>query len=140
MMARSCSTRSAGSTSVTARRLATPSDSPLPGDIPTRVPPARSMVGVGRSAYRDGVLGSLFTPWRRRSTWWDLGHSVLSLPLGIVFFASATALSAASIGLLITFPLAIPVLWLLFLGARGVGRLERSRLDVLLGVRLADPV
>ena len=98
------------------------------------------MAGVGRAAYRDGVLGSLFAPWRRRSTWWDVGYSVLSLPLGIAFFASATALSAASIGLLITFPLAIPFLWLLFVGARGMGRLERSRLDVLLGIRLADPV
>ena len=55
-------------------------------------------------------------------------------------FTLATTVAATSLGLLITFPLAIPFLWLLFLGGRGVGRIERSRLEVLLGVALPDPV
>lgn len=98
------------------------------------------MAGAVPPAYGDGVLRSLFAPWRHRSAWWDLGYSALSLPIGIVSFTVATTVAATSLGLLITFPLAIPFLWLLFVGGRGVGRIERSRLDVLLGVLLPDPV
>ena len=98
------------------------------------------MAGWRCRAYGDGVLGSLFAPWRRSSTWWGLGYSALSLPIGVVSFTLAVAAAATSIGLLITFPLAIPFVWLLFVVGRGVGRVERSRLDVLLGVSLPDPV
>jgi signal transduction histidine kinase len=98
------------------------------------------MAGRRTRAYRDLVLRRLFAPWRRASTWWDLGYSVLSLPIGALAFAAATTLAATSLGLLITFPLAIPFLWLLFLTGRGLGRIERSRLDVLLGISLPDPV
>ena len=98
------------------------------------------MAGCRRRAYRDDVLGSLFAPWRRSSTWWDLGYSALSLPVGAVSFSLATTAAATSLSLIITFPLAIPFLWLLFVGGRGVGRIERSRLDVLLGLSLPDPV
>ncbi len=98
------------------------------------------MAGHRPRAYGDLVLRSLFAPWRRRSTWWELGHCVLSLPIGIASFAAATALAAVSIGLLITFPLAIPFVWLLFVGARWLGHVERARAEVLLGLRLADPV
>jgi hypothetical protein len=72
------------------------------------------MVRARRAAYRDGVLGSLFAPWRRRSTWWDLGYSVLSLPIGALTFTFAVSMAATSLGLIVTFLLAIPFLWLLF--------------------------
>ncbi len=91
-------------------------------------------------AYGDPVIRSLFAPWRRRSTWWELGHCVLSLPIGMASFAAATALVALSVALLITFPLAIPFVWLLFVGARWLGRIERARAEVLLDLPLADPV
>ena len=42
-------------------------------------------------------------------------------------------------GLAITFPLALPFAWLLFVCVRGFGRLERSRLAALLDVSIADP-
>ena len=98
------------------------------------------MAGSRRAAYRDDVLGPLLAPWRHRSTWWGLGYSVLSLPIGVLSFTLVTALVATSVGLAVTFVFAIPVVWLLFVGGRAVGRLERSRLDVLLGVALPDPV
>jgi len=98
------------------------------------------MVTTGSSAYRDLVLRTLFAPWRRTSTFWAIGHSALNLPIGAVAFSVAVTLAATSLGLLITFPLAIPVIWLLFLWARVVGRVERSRVESLLGVAIADPV
>jgi signal transduction histidine kinase len=49
-------------------------------------------------------------------------------------------LGALAASLVITFPLAIPVVWALFVAGRGVGRLERSRFASLLDVAIADPV
>ena len=86
------------------------------------------------------VLRRLLDPWRHASTWWALGHSALSLPLGMVSFAVVVGLASTSTGLLITFPLAIPFLWLMFLAGRGIGRVERARAEVLLDLHLADPV
>ncbi len=98
------------------------------------------MAADRRRAYRDGVLGALFVPWRRSSTWWQLGHVALSLPIGVVAFVAVVVLAATSASLVITFPLAIPVVWLLFVCGRGIGRLERSRVRELLAAELPDPV
>jgi signal transduction histidine kinase len=86
------------------------------------------------------VLRRLLHPWHHASTWWALGHSALSLPLGIVSFTIVVALASTSIGLLITFPLAIPVVWMMFVAGRGIGRVERARAEVLLDLTLPDPV
>ena len=50
------------------------------------------------------------------------------------------ALLATSAGLLITFVLALPFAWLLFVWSRAMGHVERSRVDALMDVRIADPV
>ena len=55
-------------------------------------------------------------------------------------FSVVVALAATSLALLITFPLALPVVWLLFVSARAMAAVERSRLASLLGERLTDPV
>jgi signal transduction histidine kinase len=86
------------------------------------------------------VLRSLFAPWRRSSTWWELGNSVLNLPIGIVAFTAAATLGGTSLGMIITFLFAIPFVWLLFVGTRGLGRFERSRVEALLDLPLGDPV
>jgi signal transduction histidine kinase len=86
------------------------------------------------------VLGSLFAPWRRSSTWWALGYSVLSGAIGTVTFTVLVALTATAGSLIITFPLAIPVVWLTFVCGRGIGRLERSRSAALLDQFVPDPV
>jgi len=49
-------------------------------------------------------------------------------------------LAVTSVALLITFPLALPFVWLLFVTARVMSAVERSRIDALLGERLTDAV
>ncbi len=86
------------------------------------------------------VLRSLLAPWRRSSTWWSLGHSTLNLPIGIATFSLVVSLATTSLGLVIVFLLAIPLLWVLWICCRGIGRFERSRAATLLDLDIADPV
>jgi signal transduction histidine kinase len=88
----------------------------------------------------SGVLGELFRPWRTVKTWWALVHLQLDLWIGIFTFSAAVTLLSISVGLLITFPLALPFIWLLFMAGRITGHVERSRYAALLDVELADPV
>ncbi len=86
-------------------------------------------------------MSDLLRPWRDgASTWWALTHLLLDALVGAVTFTVSFSLLVTTVALLITFPLAIPVAWLLFVASLGLGRLERSRIAALLGVELADPV
>jgi signal transduction histidine kinase len=98
------------------------------------------MVRRAPAAYRDPVIRDLLRPWRERATWWELSHLLLDVFVGSVTFSVTVSLLAITLGLLITFPLALPFIWLLFVVSRLMGRIERSRIHALLGVRLADPV
>lgn len=64
---------------------------------------------------------------------------MLGILLGSITFSITIALLATSAGLAITFPLALPFAWLLFVCVRGFGRFERSRFSALLDVDIADP-
>lgn len=64
---------------------------------------------------------------------------MLGILLGSITFSTTIALLATSAGLAITFPLALPFAWLLFVCVRGFGRLERSRLSALLDVEIGEP-
>jgi signal transduction histidine kinase len=86
------------------------------------------------------VVRTLLAPWRQSQTWWSLTHVVLDLPIGVVTFTIVITLAATSVGLLIVFPLAIPVIWLTFISARVLAGLERTRFSALLGIELADPI
>jgi signal transduction histidine kinase len=86
------------------------------------------------------VLARVLQPWRHASTWWTLTHLTTDVVVGTITFSVVITLLALSVGLVITLLLAIPVFWLLFVASRGFARLERSRFDALLGVRLPDPV
>jgi signal transduction histidine kinase len=86
------------------------------------------------------VIRDLLRPWRESLTWWRLTHIVLGGFVGIVTFTLMVVLLALSVSLLITFPLALPCAWGLFVVARGIGHVERSRYAALLGVELVDPV
>src|SRR5262245_17523265 len=80
-------------------------------------------------------------PWRdTASTWWALTHLLLDAFVGGITFSVTFVLLVVTVALLITFPLAIPVAWLLFVASRGMGRLERSRVAALLGTEVPDPV
>jgi signal transduction histidine kinase len=72
--------------------------------------------------------------------WRELCHVALGVVTGTVGFTVTVALAATTAGLLITFPLALPVAWLLFAVGHGLAVLDRSRLASLLDVDLADPV
>ena len=86
------------------------------------------------------MLGRVFSPWRHPTTWWALTHLVTDIVVGAVTFTVVITLLALTLGLLVTFFLAIPVFWLLMVVSRGLAHLERSRLAALLGVDLPDPV
>ena len=68
-----------------------------------------------------------------------LTYLMLGIVIGPITFSVTIALLATSAGLAITFPLALPVAWLLFVCAKGFGRFERSRVAALLDVAIPDP-
>ncbi|HET6951434.1 MAG TPA: sensor domain-containing protein, partial [Acidimicrobiales bacterium] len=86
------------------------------------------------------MIRELFRPWREASTWWALTHLLLDVFMGTVTFTSTVVLLALSFGLLITFPLAVPFIWALFVCARVASAVERSRIAALLGERIDDGV
>jgi signal transduction histidine kinase len=99
-------------------------------------PPPAALYGGSR----DEDMTALLRPWRDARTWWRLTHVLLSPWLGLAAFCCVVVLLSLSIALLITFPLALPFVWLLFVAARGIGRIERTRFASLLGVDIDDPV
>ena len=121
-------------------RVPRDSSSPPGREIPTRETRARSIPTSRPGRYRGGVIGQLFVPWRRASTFWALAFAVLDLPAAIVGFTTMITLLATSIGLLVVFPVALLIVWLLFAVAHLLCRLERTRVASLLGAQLADPV
>lgn len=84
---------------------------------------------------------NLLRPWRHPGRLWRLAcYNVTALPVAVAAFAfAATALSLVG-GLLVTVVLAVPVAWVLFVGARGLGWFERSRIAGLVGTTIPDPV
>jgi hypothetical protein len=91
-------------------------------------------------AYGVSVISDVLRPWREASTWWSLAQVFTDLAVGAATFSVVVVLGATSLALLITFPLALPVVWLLFVSARVMTAAERSRLAALLGERVTDPV
>jgi signal transduction histidine kinase len=80
-------------------------------------------------------------PWRRPGRLWTtLCYVVTALPVSVVAFSLVIAFLSVTVGLLITFVIAIPFAWLLFVLARGFGHFERNRVAALTGETLADPV
>jgi signal transduction histidine kinase len=87
------------------------------------------------------VIRRLLEPWRNAGrTWRTLVHVVLDLPMSIVAFTLTITLLSISLGLAVVLPVAVPFVWLLFVVARGIGRVERSRLNALLDLDLDDPI
>jgi signal transduction histidine kinase len=87
------------------------------------------------------AMSALLRPWRDVGRLWRaLVHVTLSVPIGGISFAFVVTLAALSLGLLITFLLALPVIWLLFTGGHVLAGIERGRHSALLDLELADPV
>jgi signal transduction histidine kinase len=85
------------------------------------------------------VIGQLLSPWRGNRLWPTFCFAVLDLTFGAFLFTWMVALLSIGVSLLIVLPLALPVVWLLFTSARGLGWIERSRVSSLLGLELVDP-
>ena len=98
------------------------------------------MVAGAARAYGVSVMRDLFRPWREQATWWSLTHLMLDVFAGAITFSVVITLLAVTVALLITFPLALPFAWLLFVLAHLLARMERSRIAALLGERIDDPV
>ena len=82
-----------------------------------------------------------FRPWRHPLRLLrTLGFVLTALPVAILAFVLIVTLLATSAGLLITFVLAVPFAWILFVRSRAMGHVERSRVDALMDVPIADPV
>ena len=72
--------------------------------------------------------------------WLAACYNVTALPVAAVTFSLIIAMLSTSVGLLITFVIALPFAWLTFVLARGFGHFERGRAAALAGVRIDDPV
>jgi signal transduction histidine kinase len=85
------------------------------------------------------VLAAVLRPWTTVRTWYALVHALLGVLMGAITFSVVLTLLATATGLLITFPLALPVVYALFAVAKGFGAMERSRAASLLDVRVGSP-
>ena len=84
---------------------------------------------------------SMLVPWSRPGRLWRAAcHVSLGLVMGIVTFSLTITFLALSAGLLVTFLLALPAIWMLFTLSRGFAKAERSRARTLMGVEIVDPV
>ena len=93
------------------------------------------------TSHRQGLMAALSAPWRQPGRLWrTLGAIGVGLPLGTVSFTALVTLLSTAAGLAITVVLAVPFLWLAFVVSRGLGRIERQRVAVLLDTPIADPV
>jgi signal transduction histidine kinase len=85
------------------------------------------------------MIGFLVQPWRGSSMWRGLAWEALDIPLGLSTSVIVTVFVALSIGFAITFVVAIPLVWVTFLVAALLGRMERSRAAALLDVNVGSP-
>ncbi|MFF9474653.1 sensor histidine kinase [Streptomyces roseolus] len=83
------------------------------------------------------VPAVLRAPFQGR-TWRGFLFTLVGLPLSVLWFSLAVALTSAGVGLLITF-LGVPVLAASLTVSRAFGAVERARVRGLLGVRVAAP-
>jgi signal transduction histidine kinase len=85
------------------------------------------------------VIDFVVRPWRGSALWNSLAYSALSVPLCFLISVPIIVLVGLSIGLAVTFVVAIPIVWLTFLVTAMLGSMERSRAAALLNVNLASP-
>lgn len=88
----------------------------------------------------SGVTRTLLRPWTDEGLWPALVHLATGTLVGPLLFTVTFTLLVLSVSLLLTFPLALPFVWLLFTSARVLSHLERVRASALLDLHLVDPV
>ena len=86
-------------------------------------------------------MANPLAPWWRPGQLFLAGAWIaLGLPMGIITFVVMITLGALSIGLMPAFLLGVPVAWIAFMVARGLGRIERSRANAFAAEPIADPI
>jgi signal transduction histidine kinase len=85
------------------------------------------------------VIEAALRPWNQRRMWGQLGFAATGSVVGWVSFAIVIALLSSTAGQLIILPLGVLWAWLLFWVSERLGRLERFRLRVFLGVEVGSP-
>lgn len=79
--------------------------------------------------------------WKRPTQLWrDLCFITIGAVIATISFTIVVTLLATSIGMLITLPLALPFIWLLFAISHLAANIERSRIVSLLDIELRNPV
>ena len=82
-----------------------------------------------------------FRPWRHPVRLWRvIAYDVTGFVTAAITFTFVVAFLASTAALLITFVLALPFAWMLFVLSAGFGKIERSRVAAMAGVRIGDPV
>jgi signal transduction histidine kinase len=84
-------------------------------------------------------VNRILSPWSTARTWHALAFVGLDLPFGVIAFTLTVTLFALTVGLLVTFLLALPVAWVLFASTTALGAVERSRIGALLDTDLPNP-
>ncbi len=73
-----------------------------------------------------------------RHTWKEIAHLLANLPAALLGFTYVVTMLSVGVGLTVTV-IGLPLLAAGLLGARQLGKLERARARVLLGVRVDEP-
>lgn len=84
------------------------------------------------------MLRTVLRPWREASTWWTFVHLTLDGFLGYFTTMFVIMILTVAVSTVVVFPLALLVVWVGFLVARGLAQFERTRYAALLGLDLTD--
>lgn len=85
------------------------------------------------------LISRLFAPLLSTQTWRQTAFLLLDLPIGLLTFTTVVVGLSLTLGLAVTFVLAVPVLWATLAMSRGLAAMERSRTAALLDVELVSP-
>ncbi|MFC8085487.1 sensor histidine kinase [Streptomyces sp. NPDC057340] len=95
-----------------------------------------SLAGTTGAAAGDRLPPARFA--YDRHTWKEIAHLLANLPAALLGFTYVVTMLSVGVGLTVTV-IGLPLLAAGLLGARQLGKLERARARVLLGVRVDEP-
>ncbi|MGX1118736.1 signal transduction histidine kinase [Streptomyces ambofaciens] len=95
-----------------------------------------SLAGATGAAAGDRLPPARFA--YDRHTWKEIAHLLANLPAALLGFTYVVTMLSVGIGLTVTV-IGLPLLAVGLLGARQLGKLERGRARMLLGVRVDEP-
>lgn len=85
------------------------------------------------------MIRSVLRPWTDTCTWWGLVQVVTGVIVGMVTTTFVISLATITLSVAIVVPLALGLLWLLFVVGHAMARFERARYRHYCGVDLSSP-